>query len=102
MIEYKVRPVVRYIVTRYESEEQGTGSSVTLGEYPNEEIAEKVCSVLESAECPEPPASYVVVGKHFFTPDNIALFAYSQEEAVMRKAEAEARYGKEFQVFRSN
>ena len=47
-IEYRVRPVTRYVVTRYHQElaSDGTagnnGGVQTLGEYPNQELAYEV------------------------------------------------------------
>ena len=41
IIEYKVRPVTRYIVTRYESEEN-SGASSTCGEFAQESLALQV------------------------------------------------------------
>lgn len=52
MIEYKVRPVIRYIVTRYEAPEptwengeivaKGSITSSVIGEFENEQTAEDV------------------------------------------------------------
>lgn len=43
-IEYQVRPVTRYIVTRYHSdgEERGTCGCETKGEFNNEQVAYEV------------------------------------------------------------
>jgi hypothetical protein len=48
-IEYRVRPVTRFVVTRYE-ENDGTGSIETLGEFPNEAFAERVAGAMTVAE----------------------------------------------------
>lgn len=49
-IEYRVRPVTRYIVTRFEHEVHESGSrrggSSTFGEYDNEGQANKVMQAL--------------------------------------------------------
>lgn len=42
-IEYRVRPVSRYIVTRYESTEDAAGVS-TIGEFPNRQLAVDVAN----------------------------------------------------------
>lgn len=54
-IEYKIRPVTRYVVTRYEqggdrflSEAQST--SVEIGTYPNSDVAYEVGYALAKAE----------------------------------------------------
>ena len=51
VIEYKVRPVTRFVVTRYESNpETGSGAVETIGEYPNEWYAQRVKTALEAAD----------------------------------------------------
>mgnify|MGYP001591350541 CR=1 FL=1 len=50
-IEYRVRPVTRYVITRYEDQlENGTASIRTLGEYENQEVAQEVGYALCKAE----------------------------------------------------
>ena len=49
LIEYRVRPVTRYVVTRYEEEVNGASSRV-LGEYDNVYIAQEVGYALCKAE----------------------------------------------------
>lgn len=52
-IQYRVRPVTRFIVTRYEKSERG-GSCVQKGEFPNLDLATEVAQALavpEDAEC---------------------------------------------------
>lgn len=52
-IEYRVRPVTRYIVTRYEKNEGG-GSCTQKGEFQNEELASEIAKALarpENATC---------------------------------------------------
>ncbi len=48
-VEYRVRKIERYIVTRYEAGENFAGGGVK-GEYPNEEIAHEVAYALCKAE----------------------------------------------------
>lgn len=52
MIEYRVRPVTRYIVTRWEGSDDGrSGNSPTIsGEYPNHETAYAAAYALCKAE----------------------------------------------------
>jgi hypothetical protein len=53
MIEFKVRPVGRYIVTRYESPDGvpvGKEGSRTVGEFPNHAAAEVVAKALAKSE----------------------------------------------------
>ena len=49
LIEYRVRPVTRHIVTRYEMT-GGVGASTTLGEHPNPDVAHQVGHALAFAE----------------------------------------------------
>jgi hypothetical protein len=50
-IEYRVKPVVRYFVTRHESAEDGSGSLQNFGsEYANGETAYEVGYALAKAE----------------------------------------------------
>lgn len=44
-VEYRVRPVTRYVVTRH-IDTGFTGSSAVVGEFPNEEAAQGLCMVL--------------------------------------------------------
>lgn len=48
-IEYRVRPVTRYVVTRFHSERHGGGCS-TKGEYENANVAYEVARALCQAE----------------------------------------------------
>lgn len=45
MIEYRVKPVVRFIVTRFEAEDRACGSS-QRGEYDNQDVAYEVAYAL--------------------------------------------------------
>lgn len=50
-IEYRVRPVTRYVVTRYEDQgENGTANIRGLGEYENQQVAQEVGYALCRAE----------------------------------------------------
>lgn len=49
-IEYRVRPVTRYIITRYEEAENATAGSRQLGEFGNEECAYDVAHALAFKE----------------------------------------------------
>ena len=49
-IEYRVRPVTRYVVTRYVKDGPGSGSVQTLGEYDNQMVAYEVGYALCKAE----------------------------------------------------
>ena len=53
-MEIRVRPVVRYIVTKYESgtgaDGMGYGGCETVGEFENEQNAERVAMALRECE----------------------------------------------------
>lgn len=49
-IEYRVRPVTRYIVTRYEQDNEGGASNSQMGEYDNQQVAQEVGYALCKAE----------------------------------------------------
>lgn len=49
-VEIRVRPVVRYIVTRFIPQSQGQSSVETLGEFDNEGYAEQVAAALRVEE----------------------------------------------------
>lgn len=48
--EYKIRPVTRYVVTRYNEDDNGIASSVTKGEYDNADMAYEVGYALAKEE----------------------------------------------------
>lgn len=48
-VEYRVRPVTRYVVTRYHEDEHGSGVE-TKGEYDNEQVAYDVGYALAAHE----------------------------------------------------
>lgn len=48
-LEYRVRPVTRYIVTKYEETDAGSGV-VTVGEYDNADVAYEVCTAIAKTE----------------------------------------------------
>lgn len=67
--EYRVRPVVRYIVTRYchpyvsvDGKCGSTGSSSVLGEFAKETDAEQVALALCAAEKLSHEAGYEIAG----------------------------------------
>lgn len=45
--EFRVRPVVRYVVTRFEPAEMGQNKVETLGEFDNERFAEEAAYALQ-------------------------------------------------------
>ena len=49
-VEYRVRPVDRFVVTRWHQSENGSGAIETLGEYANHEMAYNVAYALCKAE----------------------------------------------------
>ena len=54
-VEFVVRPVTRYIVTRY-SKTETTGSSENCGEFPNVGLANRAAHALSLTELKQNPA----------------------------------------------
>ena len=50
LIEYRVKPVTRYIVTRFESRENDSGGVRSLGEFPTYQQAYEVGYALAKSE----------------------------------------------------
>lgn len=42
-VEYRVRPVTRFVVTRFHKDPNGSGGVEMIGEFPNEQQANKAC-----------------------------------------------------------
>lgn len=80
VIEYKVRPVTRYIVTRFEDEDN-LGSSTSCGEFDQEEAALRVGFALARNDLDH----YGFGGKAKVSfPDAPADWAYYPEKFTMR------------------
>lgn len=92
--EFRVRPVVRHVVTRYTSEAH-SGSLETLGEFNNEGYADIVTEALRERVAPR---EYVIVEQTQGDPMARVLFAYDEQEAQTRMAEM-AKDGKSYRVF---
>lgn len=62
-IEYRLRPITRFVVTRYEGT-PNTGSLKTIGEYDNKDVAYEIGYALAKAEADRlelPPGSMEVI-----------------------------------------
>lgn len=85
-VEYRVRPVVRYVVTRWHQELDDRGCSgagcETVGEFPNEEAAECVRNALEAGAKLISASSQYAVVQHSFEPDAKVFYAYGMAEAA--------------------
>lgn len=98
-IEYRVRPVIRYVVTRFFQDERGASSNV-IGEFDSETWAERVKDACEytdgrvDARC-----EYVVVRAEFDAPTE-AMYAYGIAEAKDMARKMAASSGKEWRYFR--
>jgi hypothetical protein len=99
--EFRVRPVIRHVVTRYtpsHSPEPGVinGPSLeTLGEFDSEGYAEIVKEALDEMAAPR---EYVIVESTLGEKMASVTYAYSEEEALKRMAE-EAADGKAYKVY---
>jgi hypothetical protein len=94
--EFRVRPVIRHVVTRYSSEVMGNGpdgeprysaSLETLGEFNNEGYAEIVVEALKARVA---PLEYVIVQQRPGEIEARVMYAYSDAEVQTRLAEMEA------------
>lgn len=71
-VEYKVRQVTRYVVTRYENDpENNAGGVLTMGEYDHLDYARRVCEALShsdpgptSLSLPQAVAELNINGEH--------------------------------------
>lgn len=70
--EYRVRPVTRWIVTRWHCEDYGAGSSGVeeCGEFSNLRQANKVCEALGSLE---PEAMVTPMPEEFYDEDHLRM-----------------------------
>jgi hypothetical protein len=107
-VEVRVRPVIRHIVTLYESgplpgtKDKYHATLDTLGEFDNEAQAEFVAEALRKQADPtvKPPAlsnQYVIVptsGTKAYLPG----LAWSLEDAKEQKDKCEAEYGEPFAI----
>lgn len=98
MIEYKVRPVTRFVVTRYHQNEASAGVE-TCGEFDNARQAGLVAGALAANDDGNVQKQYVIVGIHTFQVENKAYFAESRAEAEQILLDAEATHGMSFQIF---
>lgn len=103
--EFRVRPVIRHVVTRYtpadplppgvNSAEGSRGSLQTLGEFDSEGYAEIVREALaEKAALRE----YAIIEETMGEPMARVVYAYGEQEALARMSE-EAQAGKTYRVF---
>ena len=109
-VEYQVRPVNRYVVTRYESitEDSGlcSGGSQVVGEFDSAPAAAKVMEAMKASD-PffKPPPSevrgenqYVIVERSFEIAA-MCFYAYTEAEAIATRDECMQKYGCEFRIF---
>ena len=108
-VEYRVRPVERFVVTKYESSEKGS-SCCTLGEFPNIETATTVKNAFECSDGlakPQPvehlPPSndnrhYAIVC-HGFDVQTMVFYATGKDQADRTKEVSELKYGGEWRIF---
>lgn len=97
-IEIRVRPVVRYVITRYScAPEKGAPSSCeTLGEFDSEAYAEQVAEALRAGA--EKPLQYAIL-KRNFDQETLAVYAEELEQAEMYRRQLEAEHGCEFRIY---
>ncbi len=100
--EFRVRPVIRHVVTRYtpaHSPAPGAlnGPSLeTLAEFDSEGYAEIVREALADRVAPR---EFVIVEQTLGAVEARVTYAYSEQEALDRLASAAAETGKSYKVF---
>src|SRR5574341_1908234 len=62
-IEYRVRPVARYVVTRFKTDEDGMSAVETVGEFPNRALAEATAKAHASVDGGEVTTNILVRGQ---------------------------------------
>lgn len=82
--EFRVRPVIRHIVTRYSPPADGNASLETLGEFNHEDYAEIVAEALRARVA---PMEYVIVRSKLGEIAADVMYAYSEAEVEVRLAE---------------
>lgn len=100
-VEYRVRPVERYLVTKYTTVNDSTGSCITLGEYPNAELASEAKSAFESAELAKTRMSEFAIIQHSFNPVTSAYYANTLEEAQSFAEQFASLQGGEWRIYGS-
>lgn len=100
-VEYRVRPVERYVVTKYESSEDAGSGCTTVGEYQNAELASAAKSAFESAEQAKTRMSQFVVVQRGFDPITSAYYANTMEEAESFAEQFTKLHGGEWRIYGS-
>lgn len=95
--EFRVRPVIRHVVTRYTPPDSPEPASVeTLAEFDSEGYAEIVKEALAEKVAPR---EFVIVESTMGEPMARVTYAYSEDEAIQRMAESQAMEGKTYRVY---
>lgn len=100
-VEYRVRPVVRYAVTRYESgsdAEVSWGGCETVGEFQNEESAERVKAAMEAGDPDVQRTNAYMIVKSGFDVETSVYYASSLNEARETQTRMEAETNAEWRV----
>lgn len=98
-VEFRVRPVIRHVVTRFSSRNDGEGVSAScgpLGEFDNEGYADIVVEALRERVAPR---VYAVVQETLGDETAIVHYAYDEAQADARKQDLEQRTGKSFRIY---
>lgn len=106
-VEFRVRTVSRYIVTKYEwpdVPQVTAGKSSLIGEFDSTPMAEAVATALHESTpnsrlSMDTQREYVVVAVHTYKVDTLAYFAHSLKEAEQIKEKAESDHGTEFRIY---
>jgi hypothetical protein len=95
-VEFRVRPVIRHVVTRHTSTEN-SGSLETLGEFGNEGYAEIVSQALKERAAPR---EYVVVESTLGAVQAAVYYAHDENDLAHVQCQAAAEHpGRTFRVY---
>jgi hydrogenase maturation factor len=93
----RVRPVIRHVVTKWESDpENGAGGSACIAEFNHESYAEEVAEALREKYAKR---EYAIVEETMGEPTARVTYAYSEEDVAVRLASEEAETGKTYRVY---
>ncbi len=105
--EFRVRPVIRHVVTRFTPQPPppegsgyfsgcANGGVETLGEFDSEGYADIVAEALRERVAPR---TYVIVQETLGEEVAIVQYGYDEAEALSRKRTLEERTGKSFGIY---
>lgn len=97
-VSYRVTPVVRYNITKRESDPaNGAGSVGSIGEFTNESYAEEIAAALRAAE--PKPMQYAIIERTSFATSAMVYYASDPDQAAAYMEQLQSHFGLEFRIF---